>query len=836
VTYVRAYWQIITNARANDEQANETEEGVIIMKNDVFRKVVIKMRTTLALLSLLMVLGAGGAYAQVTMGVGSVTAKIGDTVNVPINVTNFTNVGAISLKLSYNAVATTFLGISGAPAGVSFLATSTTDVITLGWFDATASNPINLGNGVLLNLRVIYNGGPGMFTFNTGVCEIANAAGNSVPVLYTGGSVTPLALGVTVGTALGVIGDTVTVPVNVTNFSSVGAISLKIQFDPNVLQFATVANTAAAMTYTANATNGVLTLGWFDITGNTPVTLGAAKLMDLKFVYKGGVTNITPLGASSEIVNKSGDAITVQYTNGKVSPAAGQALTLSLADVNYNVGSAAVIPLTVEKFTKVGAVSVKIQYNAAVLSFTGITNPATAGISATANLGVLTLAWFDVTGNTPLSVGTGGKGKLADLNFTYNGGTTPLSFIDALTEIADSTGTKINAAYKNGSIILNLSPTMNAIAAVSKKEQDTVSIIVSGSDANTNDVLVYSAKGLPVGATFTALTRKFSWIPGLNTAGVYNVKFFVSDGQSADSTVAVITITKNNIKPTFTAIPAISKKEQDTVSFVVTATDPNASDSILVYSALSTPTGATFTPATRKFMWVPGLNTAGTYNVKFVVSDGFLTDTTAAVITITKNNVKPVFVSKVPVKLDSVQINLLYKIAFKVTASDLNKDTLTYTWYLNNVSVQTGKDSTYQLGAFTTSGSQRVVCVFADNGDLKDSTVWTIISAPKVTDVEPAIAGVPTVFSLGQNYPNPFNPSTTIKFGLPNASPVTLEIYNILGAKVRTLLSGTMMSAAFHNIVWDGRNDVGSQVSSGMYLYRIVADKHVSTMKMLLMK
>jgi len=105
-----------------------------------------------------------------------------------------------------------------------------------------------------------------------------------------------------------------------------------------------------------------------------------------------------------------------------------------------------------------------------------------------------------------------------------------------------------------------------------------------------------------------------------------------------------------------------------------------------------------------------------------------------------------------------------------------------------------------------------------------------------VSDVEVVGNVVPTEFSLSQNYPNPFNPSTTIRFGLPKEAPVTLEIYNLLGMKVRTLISGKDMSAAFYNVTWDGKDDAGVSLPSGIYIYRIVADKFVASKKMTLVK
>ncbi|MFA7543088.1 MAG: T9SS type A sorting domain-containing protein, partial [Candidatus Cloacimonadaceae bacterium] len=86
-----------------------------------------------------------------------------------------------------------------------------------------------------------------------------------------------------------------------------------------------------------------------------------------------------------------------------------------------------------------------------------------------------------------------------------------------------------------------------------------------------------------------------------------------------------------------------------------------------------------------------------------------------------------------------------------------------------------------------------------------------------------------------KNYPNPFNPSTTISFSLPSDMACKLEIYNIRGQIVHTLLNENMM-AGKHSIVWDAKDANGSSVSSGVYFYRLVTPNSSQTSKMLLMK
>lgn len=97
------------------------------------------------------------------------------------------------------------------------------------------------------------------------------------------------------------------------------------------------------------------------------------------------------------------------------------------------------------------------------------------------------------------------------------------------------------------------------------------------------------------------------------------------------------------------------------------------------------------------------------------------------------------------------------------------------------------------------------------------------------------VAAIPTTYALELNYPNPFNPSTTIRYQIPNQSNVNLDIYNLQGQKIRTLVAKEQ-KAGYYNVVWDGRNEAGQTVSSGVYLYRVQAGSFVASHKMLMIK
>mgnify|MGYP006277954987 CR=1 FL=1 len=94
---------------------------------------------------------------------------------------------------------------------------------------------------------------------------------------------------------------------------------------------------------------------------------------------------------------------------------------------------------------------------------------------------------------------------------------------------------------------------------------------------------------------------------------------------------------------------------------------------------------------------------------------------------------------------------------------------------------------------------------------------------------------LPDQYSLSQNYPNPFNPETYVDFALPRASHVTLIIYNMLGQQVRTLVD-EQLSAGPKTVTWNGTDDSGAPVSSGIYFYRLQAADFQETRKMVLMK
>ncbi len=91
---------------------------------------------------------------------------------------------------------------------------------------------------------------------------------------------------------------------------------------------------------------------------------------------------------------------------------------------------------------------------------------------------------------------------------------------------------------------------------------------------------------------------------------------------------------------------------------------------------------------------------------------------------------------------------------------------------------------------------------------------------------------LPKDFTLLQNFPNPFNPQTSITYGLPEGANVRVTIHNILGQRVRILVD-SYQEPGFKNVVWDGADENGRQVSSGLYFYRLEAGEFIAVRKMM---
>jgi hypothetical protein len=127
-------------------------------------------------------------------------------------------------------------------------------------------------------------------------------------------------------------------------------------------------------------------------------------------------------------------------------------------------------------------------------------------------------------------------------------------------------------------------------------------------------------------------------------------------------------------------------------------------------------------------------------------------------------------------------------------------------------------------------GGARIARVFTHG-----RSVWEINLDQLVNSAPVSRSGIPATFALEQNYPNPFNPATTIGFSLARQEEVRLAVYDLQGRSVRTL-AHAILAAGSHSIVWNGRDDLGITVSSGMYICRLLTSSSGQSRKMILVR
>lgn len=129
---------------------------------------------------------------------------------------------------------------------------------------------------------------------------------------------------------------------------------------------------------------------------------------------------------------------------------------------------------------------------------------------------------------------------------------------------------------------------------------------------------------------------------------------------------------------------------------------------------------------------------------------------------------------------------------------------------------------------------QQVQLVAQSNQSQLEVITLRIVFGGTVTRTSNPEPALPEVFTLAQNYPNPFNPSTVIRFVLPQAGQARLAVYDLLGRRIRTLVDG-MWPTGVQQVSWDGRDDTGAVVASGIYFYRLEANGLTATRRLTLL-
>ncbi len=422
---------------------------------------------------------------------------------------------------------------------------------------------------------------------------------------------------------------------------------------------------------------------------------------------------------------------------------------------------------------------------------------------------------------------------------------------------------------------VNHPPVLDPIGPRTVTEGDTISFTVTASDPD-GDSLTLSVGPLPSNATFTDNgdgTGDFLFTPDYTKSGTYEILFIASDGAVATSGRALATTSKlitiggdmmgigdfkqdealadselvtidvleaGNQQPVLDSVGSQTVAEGDSLSILVSASDPDNEFPSL--SAEDLPPNCTFEDygdGTGMFVFKPDFMQAGIDTVLFICADDSvpsLADTEVVVVTVTDVNQPPSFV---PISPQTVLIgDTLNFIVVATDSTDPHGPNLTL-MVLDTLNHSTVVDSGGGMGGYefapdsnqVRTDTVRFVCTDGGSTPLADTLEVVIqVNLETGSDMDELSGKIPKVFALHQNYPNPFNALTVVRYDLPADCWVKIEVYDILGRRVATLVDG-LEKVGFKRMSWEA-----GSLASGVYFYRIEAGKFDAVRKMVLLK
>ena len=345
--------------------------------------------------------------------------------------------------------------------------------------------------------------------------------------------------------------------------------------------------------------------------------------------------------------------------------------------------------------------------------------------------------------------------------------------------------------------------------------------------------------------TINTSTHVATVVATLNFTGLnIPVVFTARDPLSAPGNdTTSITVTQRNDPPVIIgSIPQLTMNEDDSLQVVYTSfypyiSDAETPDSLLGIFATYSGSNFTITHTDLSILLKPAPNWFGIDTVYLSVTD--FIDTVTAPIRVKVNSV-----NDLPTRAglpDSVRFRGDSSVTIPLWdyVSDLETpdSLLLISFARSNDTLQiqyaatTGTLRLFSLWNF--GGVIKLTITVRDQGNavVRDSIY---VEIDKYVGVDDELA-VPAKYTLAQNYPNPFNPSTVIKYGLPKDGDVEIAIYNVTGQRVRLLVS-TEMKAGMHEVSWDGRNDAGNSLPSGIYFYRMRTSTFNEVKKLIMIK
>ncbi len=377
--------------------------------------------------------------------------------------------------------------------------------------------------------------------------------------------------------------------------------------------------------------------------------------------------------------------------------------------------------------------------------------------------------------------------------------------------------------------VTNKYPIIAPIQDATVRENQNISFKVNATD-DDQDPVRYGIRNLPAGASYDSLgTKRFNWTPSYFQAGKHIIHFMAWDNKDGfDDEPVTVNVENVNRMPQITYYEPIStqlvghKEIGETFRFLVQVSDPDNDE--LTYEWYDN--GILVSIKNSYDFYVADEN-LGTHTIIIKVFDGY--------DTVERN--WELFV-KVPVQLahfsglvverkgvelkweTTVEVahagfNLLRKSSSDADYQQVNKHlirsdcTNKYSFIDRNITV--GEAYNYKLEDVSISGEKT-----------QHDPITVFVARPKD-------------YKLFQNYPNPFNPTTRIEYQLPKPAMLTIKIYNTMGQEVKTLVDEAK-EAGYHAVIWNGLDNSGTPVASGVYYYRLVTKTFTEVKKMVLLR
>ncbi|MDZ7332982.1 MAG: T9SS type A sorting domain-containing protein, partial [candidate division KSB1 bacterium] len=377
--------------------------------------------------------------------------------------------------------------------------------------------------------------------------------------------------------------------------------------------------------------------------------------------------------------------------------------------------------------------------------------------------------------------------------------------------------------------VTNKFPLFDPIPTATIRENQNINFKVNATDGD-NDAIRYGIRNLPQGAMFDSLgSRQFNWTPNYFQAGKHVIHFMAWDNKGGFDDEPVTIIVENvNRPPQITYYEPISinlvghKNIGETFRFLVQVSDPDYDP--ISYSWYD---NNVFVSAKSNYDFYVADNIVGSHQIKVVVSDGYDTVERSWALYVKTPVQLASFSGRVTdrhvvelewettVEVAHAGFNLLRKSASDRDYQQINlqliKSDGTKKYRYVDRSIEVGETYSYKLEDVSISGEKT-----------QHDPITVMVERPKS-------------FKLAQNYPNPFNPTTMIEYQLPEQTHVTIVIYNMLGQEVRSLVD-EIKPAGYHSVIWNGLDNSGGMVTSGVYYYRMTTPSFNEVKKMVLVR